>query len=355
MKTLFAAMWAALMRRIGRAPAPSPGPVAQPQPQPPAGSGPPVPVQPPKPPVPAPPPASVPAPSQPAASGGLLLLIAEAPAPGNQNVTPAVYTWDGTTKRLLANDAYTPNWTLDGRVIFTRGGQIWVMDETGGNLQQISNLDPSIKPLAPTMAKDGSLVFMTMNPGSSSSNSDIYTLRGSALRKMAVGSQPFIAPSGDWFVFTLETVSEAGDKEPFHRQIWRMNTDGTGLKQLTFLGNPDYPDANAAVIYGTQVAIFWGAETVSTTQDAASFGHRNVAIIPADGGAPKLVTSYPPIGQTGGRVADNPAWHPDGTKLIFDIGGPGIGGTWIVDLDGSNAKEFYKDSRGAVKVPLKAN
>ena len=188
---------------------------------------------------------------------------------------------------------------------------------------------------------------------------------GSGLRVLTRGMQPFLAASGTWVAYTYQT------NDPYHRQIWRINTDGSGKKQLTYLGDPDYPDANAPAISPDEkwVAFFSGKEsdkmTENPSQPITTWGHRNVAITPADGGDRKTLTSCVPV-TTEAQLrdasedrdrciaADNPAWAPDGSYLIFDVGMIGRGGTetWRVDKDGTNFGPYYPASRGIVRVPL---
>ena len=178
--------------------------------------------------------------------------------------------------------------------------------------------------------------------------------------------QPSLALSGTWIAYTLQTDT------PYHREIWRMNTDGAGLKQLTFLGDdPDYPDANAPNISPDEqtVAFFSGKESDRAVpgapqQPVFTFGHRNVAIVPATGGARKTLTPCQPVTtqaeldaatEASGNciAADNPAWTPDSKWLIFDTGFSTGGGTWMVDVNGQNYQRFYSQGRGIVRVPLK--
>src|SRR5437764_4643373 len=92
-------------------------------------------------------------------------------------------------------------------------------------------------------------------------------------------------------------------------------------------------------------------------QSVFDWGHGNVAVIPAAGGARRTLTPWAPVttqAQLGNCVAaDNPAWTPDSKWLIFDTGFKSGTETWIVDIDGQNFQKFYPDSRGIVRVALK--
>jgi Tol biopolymer transport system component len=302
-----------------------------------------------------------------------LLLVSTAPGPGNPSADYSIYTThpDGTGKTVLATEGGSPSWTPDGRVIFIskRSGsqQIWIMDEGGGGARQIGNLSPSIQPLMPQMAKNGLIVFMGSDPETEpDGNVGIWKMQsdGSGLAELTRGMQPFLASSGTWVAYTYQTDN------PYHREIWRINTDGTNKKQLTFLGDPDYPDANASSISPDEqwIAFFSGKESDrmlpgAPQQSVFTFGHRNVAIVPPQGGSRKTLTPCRPVTtqaqldaatEASGNciAADNPAWTPDSKWLIFDTGFSDGGGTMLVDINGQNFQSFYPTSRGIERVPL---
>ena len=303
-----------------------------------------------------------------------LLLVGELPPPGQMGIA-SVYTvrGDGTGKTLLANDAASPSWTPDGKVIFisSRSGsqQIWLMDADGSNARQVGNLPPFMLPLMPQLGRNGLIAFMGADPTASpdaggDTNAGLWVMQqdGSGLRQLTSGMQPFLAISGKWIAYTLQTDS------PYHREIWRINTDGTGKKQLTFLGDDaDYPDGNAPNISPDEstVAFFSGKESDRAVpgapqQSILDWGHRNVAIVPATGGARKTLTPCHPVttqaefeADNDCIAADNPAWSPDGKWLICDTGFRTGTKTFMVDVTGQGFQELYSESRGIVRVALK--
>ena len=191
---------------------------------------------------------------------------------------------------------------------------------------------------------------------------------GSGLKEIIRGQQPFLARSGTWISYTLQANIPDGSGNPFNRQIWRINTDGTGKQQLTHLGDSDYPDANASSISPDEklVAFFSGKESSDNPQQTVfDFGYRNVAIVPATGGARTTLTLCKPVTtpaeldvatHASGTciAADNPAWTPDGKWLLVDTGWADGGGTYMVDINGQNFQQFYPENRGIVRVPLKS-
>ena len=313
---------------------------------------------------------SVPAPPAPTAQHGLLLM-------GANDGKLFTVRDDGTGKAVLPGSGSMPSWTPDGRIIFVsnRGSspQIWIMDADGSNPRQVGKLQLAMNnPIAkPQLAKNGLIVFSdhqgapTQTADNPGPQNGTYVMQqdGSGLKLLFQHcTAPSLALSGRWLTCTKEIDG--------HREIWRINTDGTGIQQLTFPGDPDYPDGNASSISPDEstVAFFSGKESDlgmgGFTQSPLTWGHRNVALMPAAGGARKTITACTPA-TTPAEIqsfppgaclaADNPAWSPDGKWLVYDRGGPAAddNGTWMIGTDGQNNRRLWPDTRGAGNVPMK--
>jgi Tol biopolymer transport system component len=250
------------------------------------------------------------------------------------------------------------------------------MDADGTHAHQVGDLhlaqgNPIVKP---QLSRSGIISFADMqgrpsktadNPGPQNGT---WTMRadGTDLRLLAPHcTAPSLALSGTWLTCTKETHG--------HREIWRVQTDGSGLRQLTFSDrdtDPDYPDGNASAIAPDEktIAFFSGKEsdlgTGGFTQSVLTWGHRNVAVIPADGGPRRTITRCTPVTTVaevkglapGACIAgDNPAWSGDGRRILYDRGSPrrGDGGTWIIGLDGHDDHAVWPETRGGGNVPLR--
>jgi autotransporter-associated beta strand protein len=301
---------------------------------------------------------------------GALVFEEGTPPSDYANFTLATVNANRTDSMTITGTGnFYPSWTPDGRIIFVslRSGQaqIWAMNEDGSNAHQIGNLTGVI-PRTPEMARNGLIAFSTPT---ATGSENLMTMKGDGTDVRTVplpsGMRPSLfslAPAGDWIVFSNETDS------PHHRELWRVNIDGTGLTQLTFPTNPNYPDANAPSISpdGKQIAFFYGkgrdADPAGFTQSIFTWGNRNIAVMPADGGPITILTKCKPVtteaelralSRSGGCfAADNPAWTPDGGSLLYDNS---RGGTWLIRADGRDAQmllPFDVQAHDNAHVPL---
>ncbi len=302
-------------------------------------------------------------------SQGVLVLATDSIGVDPTNSTIYTVNADGTDMTTISGPGnLMPSWTPDGRIIYVSGqsGQpeIWLMNGDGSDAHEVGNLT-GVDALQPEMARNGLIAFQA----SSGTSSSIMTMKsdGSDLTTVPLpsGMNPVavsLAPSGDWIVFTNQTES------PYNRELWRVNIDGTGLQELTFPTNPDYPDANAPSISpdGTTIAFFYGKAadegSAGVTQSVFTFGERNLATMSATGGPITILTKCTPV-TTEAQLdaltssdciaADNPSWSPDGGWIAYIRAVPGIaGGTWLISADGQDTQLLLADGSATEHVPL---
>jgi Tol biopolymer transport system component len=261
----------------------------------------------------------------------------------------------GTGEADLGVTGKTPSWTPDGRVIYAGlDGSINLIgaDGSGGKAVNTSLSPGTFKP----QLANGVIV--------ASSNGGIWAMAedGSNLRRLVNGGwAAFLAPSGKWLTYTMPLAAPDGN------QIFRINVDGTGNQQLTFLGDATHPNGNASAISPDEqtIALFWGPEATAVDQSVFTWGHRDVAVMPANGGTPRVVVAAHLVSGSqdlaafpkGACVAaDNPAWSPDGKQILYDCGtvlASPEGGTHIVDLSGANDHQVSQVLIGGSNVPLR--
>jgi TolB protein len=202
---------------------------------------------------------------------------------------------DGAKQELLT-EGTTPDWSPDGkRIAFSADGQIWVMNADGSNRVQVTK-SATVKN-APSWSPDGKRLVFTLirNPGSRTdpqTRVGIMNSDGTKERILTTEDRTNVRTEPDGSVTVLETAHDAGvpvwspgeDKIAFwsgietkYGQVWVINADGTGSKQLTETPN-----------------------------------HRS---------------------------SDDPSWSPDGKQILFDTGRSGRGAElWVMDADGKNQR-----------------
>jgi Tol biopolymer transport system component len=168
---------------------------------------------------------------------------------------------------------------------------------------------PSATPL-PTPTVAGTIAFAKVVTAGSGGNSDIYVVNadGTGLKQLTNGlgweNHPSWSPDGTRMVYTVYPPS---DDDATHADLWVMNADGSGQRQLSSgsakgdwaVWSPD----------GRTIAF----QRARTWSDLAIFS------LDSKGGGLKRVTRPAP-GASAGQQADTvPDWAPDGRVLFLRL------------------------------------
>lgn len=235
---------------------------------------------------------------------------------------------DGTGRQVLANDAAAPAWSADGKqVAFVRGSDIYTMNSDGSNQTPITSngRDPSWSP-------DGSRLTFSAE-STPFLFGDIYTVEADGTGRTNITNSPYDldvtpvwSPKGDKIAFSSQVSSEG---TPLG-QIYLVNPDGTGRVQvpapipLNF--DPDWsPDAKQLAITEGHGPIALSGIVVTNVN-----GSGRTTLVPG-GDAPDSV---------GGA---QPAWSPDGTKLVF--GSDPAGFIETINRDGTGLVRLTEGDR----------
>lgn len=242
---------------------------------------------------------------------------------------------DGTNRQQLTTlgENSFPEWSRDGtRLAFvsTRSGnsELWVMDANGANQAQLTFNTPGGN-FTPEWSPDGSrIAFASLRTAVGHPEVWVMNADGTNLQRLTFTPNnpggntwsllPSWSPDGTRLVYASTITGST--------QLWVINADGTNPVQLTSGNGANFPDSNAPHWSrdGTRITFWSGFES--------QFGE--VWVMNADGtGAQQLTTTVDP------RNSDNPAWSPDGTKILFDTNrnaAPGVE-LWMMDADGANA------------------
>jgi TolB protein len=215
----------------------------------------------------------------------------------------AVMNADGSNQKLLAQ-GIASDWHPDGgRIAFSCGNQICVMDADGGNRKQVTHSD-TFK-ARPAWSPDGKRMafILLQNPGSR--------------------DDPKRSP---------------GDPKP---QIGIVNADGSGERLLTVEKRVNVhlgPGGSKTII---ETAYDANAPAWSPVGDRIAFwsGIENqygqIWTIRADGTGSRQLTDDPRH-----RNSDDPSWSPDGKKVLFSTARSGKGELWLMNADGSGQRRL---------------
>jgi Tol biopolymer transport system component len=241
-----------------------------------------------------------------------------------------------------------PAWSPDGtQLAFARYDRIFVADRDGGNAVQLTPDTLFPEQALPRWSPDGrTLLFLLGHPGDDE-GSPLYSINanGTGLRRV-----PITIPNAGglvWFSWApngrrLAAVVSRGlfCCSPTV-QLWLINPDGTGGREVTDEGSSIFsgavewsPDGSRLLLIGTEISI---KDTLDTPRR-------------------EIFTPDAFLGSA--------AWSPDGTRLVFSMGGFGesIGdrlyiinsdGTGLIQITNPPHEEFSDpaNDKGPVWVP----
>ena len=216
-----------------------------------------------------------------------------------QNGSPQIWTMaaDGSNQQALAQGE-GGSWSHDGtQIAYSAGGEILVMNADGSSQRRIT-------------------------------------------RSGTFKSRPTWSPDGKEMAFIeLKNPGSPTDAQP---TIGIMNADGTNERILTTQDRTNVqvaPDGTETVLetardanapcwayLGKQIAFWSGIES----------RYGQVWTINADGSGSRQLTADPTH-----RNNDDPCWSPDGTKILFSSGRGGRNQLWEMAADGSNQRMLF--------------
>lgn len=197
---------------------------------------------------------------------------------------------------------------------------------------------------APDLSPDGRrILFHSVRPEHSTNEIYVMNVDGSAQTRLTEGSAsstfPAWSPDGRRIAFTRGAPATATVRGS--RQIWIMNADATGLKQLTAEGDnyrPNWsPDGRSIVFASDRHGDFAGA---TPRERGPNFGLHDIYAMNADGSAVQRLTS------NATSLDGEPVYSPDGRQIAFrsrrdtDRNGDNYCGIFVMNRDGSNPRNL---------------
>ena len=106
--------------------------------------------------------------------------------------------------------------------------QVWLMDRSGANAKRI----PGIPGWDPTWSPDGEKILFAATD--SDGRNQLFAVNRDGSGQYRISDLPSIRGRNDWSPDGAFIVTYSG--EPWHREVYLMNADGTGTRQLTPTG-----------------------------------------------------------------------------------------------------------------------
>ena len=247
---------------------------------------------------------------------------------------------DGSGRKQLTFEGQNgvPAWSRDGkRIAFMsiRDNHLWVavMEANGSEQRTLA------EGLAPDWSPDGGRIAFSSPDGQIWVMNTDGSGRKQVTHSATAKARPSWSSEGKRMAFIV--VRNPGNQEDPQPQIGIMNADGRGERLLTTEKRENVrlgPDGSRTML---ETAYDANAPSWSPVDDRIAFwsGIENrygqVWVIHANGTGSRQLTDDPSH-----RNSDDPSWSPDGEKILFSTGRSGRNELWVMNADGSHPRRL---------------
>jgi len=220
-------------------------------------------------------------------------------------------SWDGARQVRMTSSPdgeNAPRWSPDGRFLAflsgrsgkAKGTQVWLLDRTGGEAQQFTDVKGRLSSY--DWSPDGKRLLLVMADRDANEQDDERPAVGSG-GASARAPKPIVI---DRYKFKQDVQGYLTQKPA---RLYLFDVASKKTEALTAEGfevaSPTWsPDGQSVAFLGKQ------------GKDAERYNTWNVYVVEARAGAqPRLVTSYDGVHGSASRA--RPEWSPDGSRLVF--------------------------------------
>ena len=220
-------------------------------------------------------------------------------------------SWDGARQVRMTSSPdgeNAPRWSPDGRFLAflsgrsgkAKGTQVWLLDRTGGEAQQFTDVKGRLSSY--DWSPDGKRLLLVMADRDANEQDDERPAGGSG-GASARAPKPIVI---DRYKFKQDVQGYLTQKPA---RLYLFDVASKKTEALTAEGfevaSPTWsPDGQSVAFLGKQ------------GKDAERYNTWNVYVVEARAGAqPRLVTSYDGVHGSASRA--RPEWSPDGSRLVF--------------------------------------
>jgi TolB protein len=242
----------------------------------------------------------------------------------------------GTNREQLTFEGENgrPDWSPDGKTIAfmsIRDGEVWValMDADGSNQILLA------EGVTPDWSPDGKQIAFSRPDDKQVVQIWVINADGSGLRQITQTSTSKIGPSwspdGREMVFILpRNPSSPSDPQP---EIGIMNSDGTNERVLTTEDriNTDGKGTVCETANDANAPAWSPVDNRITIWSGIENQYGQVWVINSNGTGSKQLTE-----DCSHRNSDDPSWSPDAQRILFSTGRSGRNELWVMEADGSN-------------------